>query len=241
MRLVDFDTTSLLPQEKFYAEGTAVLPCHKRCDRMVDTLRTLWESEPKDGFAWEQKGVNSFHLRPAAFEYDDIMLDWLFDNDLPRLMEEMSGRDLRLYHVQIVRTAPGPSYQDWHRDAYQFGQEPFVGAFPPVLKINFYPTFERPEPRLKYVVGSHRCMLNDRKFDEMLATRYDVDVLESSNDRALLFESSLLHGVVPDVNPRGSIRVMYSFGSPHEYRKRFVNKSHHAKLHDLYCERMWPI
>jgi len=236
MKLVDFDQTNLLEPEKFYATGLKLKALSRRSytARAIDALRELWSGKTREGFTWEQKGPTSFHLRPAAFEYEEAFFSLLWDNDIPGLLERLTGRHLHLYHVQVVKTVPGPSYQDWHRDAYQFGSDPFVGAFPSAVKVNVYPEFEGPEPRLKYIPGSHRCMANDARFDEMLVARYEHEILNSSNAQALVFESSMLHGVVPDVNPKGSIRLMYSFAQKHEYEKRFAGKPHHKKLHDKY-------
>lgn len=246
-RLVEFDQGNLLPEEKFYANGFELMPLMTReqlrslakgianADDLVDLLRGLWEGDaPKPGFSWEQKGQTSFHLRPAAFEYDRMFVDFLMTHRVKEHLRELTGKDLHLCHVQIVKTIPGPSYQDWHRDAYQFGSDPLVGAFPPTVKLNFYPSFGDPEPRLRFVRGSHRCMANDARFDAMLVSKYENEVLHSDNTRALIFETSMLHGVVPDVNPRGSIRLMYSFVMEHEYLKRFEPKEHHRRLHDLY-------
>ncbi len=245
MKLVDFDQSTLLEEEKFHANGLVLHPTFDlpnlhitpRAD-MVQVLRDLWDGKIRDGFTWEQKGATSFHLRPAVHEYDKIFLDFLFTLGIPTALTNLTGRKLHLYHAQVVKTVPGPSYQDWHRDSYQWEDSPIVGAFPAVVKANFYPQFEDAEPRLKFIRGSHRCAANDPRFDAMLVSKYENEVLHSSNDEILIFDSSLLHGVVPDVNPKGSIRLMYSFGMEHEYNKRFADKMHHRKLHDLYQGRV---
>jgi hypothetical protein len=241
MRLVEFDQTSLEEEEKFYANGFSFvkpfdLPNLKITPKsdMVNVLRDLWEGKIKDGFSWEQKGQNSFHLRPAVHEYHEIFIDFLFKLGIPAEISRLTGRKLHLYHAQVVKSIPGPSYQDWHRDSYQWGSNPIVGAFPAVLKVNFYPQFENSEPRLKFIRGSHRCQANDPRFDALLINKYENEIIHSSNEQVLMFDSALLHGVVPDVNPKGSIRLMYSFGMEHEYLKRFANKKHHKELHEFY-------
>ncbi len=246
MKLVDFDQTTLDPEEVFYANGFELYPLLTRkslgslctdatcADDVAALLQRLWQDDLDPKFSWEQKGPTSFHLRPAAFEIDDHIINFLLDNRIQERLKHVTGKDLHLCHAQIVKTIPGPSYQDWHRDAYQFGSDPFVGAFPPTVKVNFYPQFENPEPRLKFIRGSHRCMANDARFDAMLIQKYENEILESSNDKALIFETSMLHGVIPDANPKGSIRLMYSFVTEHEYHKRFERKEHHRRLHDLY-------
>lgn len=239
MKLVAFDRSALLPPERFYAEGVDLFPTYRRNDDLNEKLGRLLDGETNDGWSWEQKSVSSFHLRPTAWNYDVDVMHFLFDNAIPTRLEELTGRRLTISHVQIVKTIPGPSYQDWHRDAYQFGDEPLVGAFPPTIKVNFYPRCGKgSQPRLKFIRGSHRCMANDARFDAMLLSRYEHEILESDDDRALIFESSMLHGVVPDEDPRGSIRVMYCFVMRHEFDKRFANKEHHRRLNECYEQRL---
>ena len=239
MRLVEFDQSFLLPQEKFYANGFELFSLSESKSDMVQILSDLFCGKIKTGFSWEQKSQSSFHLRPNVYEYDEVFTKFLFDT-IPSYdaLCQLTGKRLHLYHAQVVKTVPGPSYQDWHRDSYQWGNSSIVGAFPSVVKLNFYPEFEGEEPRLKYIRGSHRCQVNDPKFDAMLIGRYENEVLRSSNDRVIIFDTAMMHAVVPDVNPRGSIRLMYSFGMEHEYKKRFEHKSDHKKFHDIYEERL---
>lgn len=242
VRLVEFDQSKLLPQERFHANGLELLELggsgKTAAEGMVSTLRDLWESREtgklRDPFTWEQKMPNVFHLRPNAYDYSDIFLNFLFYNRIDQALENFTGKRLHLCHAQVVIQTPGPPHQDWHRDSYQYGAEPIVGSFPAVVKVNFYPQFDQPEPRLKYVRGSHRCAANDPRFDAMLIGKYENETLSSSNDHVVMFESSMLHAVVPDVNPRGSIRLMYSFAMEHEYLKRFKDKEGHRRLHDKY-------
>lgn len=239
MKLVNFDQSQLLPQEKFFTNGVHLVDLKyqdKNTNQATKTLQDLLSGNTKNEFYWEQKGVSSFHLREAAFKYDESFVGMLIENEIPQTLELLTGKKLHLYHIQVVKTIPGPSYQDWHRDAYQYADEPIVGAFPPVIKFNFYPHILQPEQRLRYILGSHRCMLNDAKFDSMLISKYDHEILKSDNNKGLIFESSILHGVIPDENPNGSIRMMCSFSQEHEYKKRFESKKHHKELHDMYMD-----
>jgi hypothetical protein len=232
MRLVDIKTGHLSDPERYYLHGHSFLEL-RNTTRFVSILEKLLLDKPKDGFTWEQS-MNSFTLRPNVYTYDEEFLNVLFDNNIHKKIPKYTGRDLVLAHIQVVKTTPGRSYQDWHRDTYQFEYNNIVGATPPAHKIIFYPVIDYPEARLKYIDGSHRAMVNSQKFDDMLITKYPHDVIQSSNDRCLLFETSLLHGVIPDIKPRGSIRVMYSFHEKHQFEKRYASKEHHNKLRKLY-------
>lgn len=243
MRLVEFDQSNLLSEERFFTNGLELVEVNKGSGKtstegLTTILRDLWEGcrvgKIRDGFSWEQKMPNVFHLRPNVYDYSDVFLQFLWRNQINEKLTQLTGKRLHLCHAQVVVQTPGPPHQDWHRDAYQYASDPIVGAFPAAVKVNFYPRFDKPEPRLKFVRGSHRCMANDARFDAMLIGKYENEVLESSNDRALIFDSSMLHAVVPDQDPKGSIRVMYSFAMEHEYKKRFASKPGHRQLHDRY-------
>ncbi len=165
MKLVEFDRSSLTDSERYYIEGLAFVPVDS--SKILPILKDLWQGKIKDGFSWEQS-LNSYTLRPTVYDYDEAFIDFVTDGKMPYLLDEITCRNLTLAHIQVVKTDPGRSYQDWHRDTYQFGDNPVVGAMPPAHKIIFYPEFEAHEPRLKYILGSHRTMVNDPKFDEML-------------------------------------------------------------------------
>lgn len=238
MKLVEFDRSGLTDQERYYIEGLKMVPV--KSERILPILKDLLDGKIKDGFSWEQS-MNSFTLRPTVFDYDEAFVDFVVDGTLPYLITDLSCRNLTLSHIQVIKTDPGRSYQDWHRDSYQFGTNQPVGSMPSTHKLIFYPQFEGPEPRLKYVLGSHRTMVNDPKFDEMLIRKYDIETLGTSNDQALLFDTALLHGVIPDVNPRGSIRVIYSFVEYQQYDRRFKGKENHDRLKQLFEDKAYPL
>ncbi len=242
MKLVNFDQSKLLPEERFYANGFELIELggrgHAATAKVVNLLRSMWLDEPlREGFRWENTANNVTHLRPCVAEYSEAFMDLLFANNVPQAIQTFVGKDLHLCHIQVVRQTPGLPHQGWHRDAYQYGGSPLVGAFPPTVKFNFYPRFEEPQPRLEFVKGSHRCMVNDASFDAMLVNKYDHEQLLSSNDHGILFETSMLHAVVPDSEPKGSVRLMYSFVMEHEYQKRFASKNHHATVYNEYERR----
>lgn len=244
MKLVEFDQSKQLPQEKFYTNGFELVKLdsgyQSTNDRMSSLLEEMLdgcaEKRLHPGFSWEQTASNVFHLRPNVKDYDSVFLDFLWDNQLHHTVEELTGRRMHLCHAQVVVQTPGPPHQDWHRDSYQYADAQFVGASPAAVKVNFYPRFDKIEPRLKFIRGSHRCQVNDARFDAMLLGKYEHEILMSDNSQVLLFDSSMLHAVVPDQHTKGSIRVMYSFAMEHEYEKRFANKESHRKLHDAFEE-----
>jgi hypothetical protein len=78
-------------------------------------------------------------------------------------------------------------------------------------KIIFYPAHGAPSPQLLVAPGSHRQVFTDRKRDLQQISETSPREIGSADDRLLLFDTSLLHSVVPETNPQGSLRVIYAF------------------------------
>lgn len=237
MKLSQVDSSILEEAEKYYNDGLVLLDVSNH-SKLINLLNSfLLSKELKENYYWDSS-LNSHSLRPDVFSYDDCFLDFIFDNNLQEKLEKYSCRRLTLSHIQVVKTDPGRSYQDWHRDTYQYGENSWVGNIPPANKIIFYPVLEEPEPRLKFIRSSHRCSMNNAAFDNQLIFNFENEILYSSNERILMFDTSILHAVIPDVNPAGSIRIIYNFITEEQFLKKYSQKNHHKVLHDLYEERM---
>jgi hypothetical protein len=147
-----------------------------------------------------------------VIEYSRSFLEVLKTNNVKSLLKSRTLRDLTLYHVQARVADSVVSYMDWHRDSY-FDFENKIGMTPPGYKIIFYPNFqtELEEPRLHVAIGSHRLMIDNRKEDLKLAERMSRATINTCNSKAVLFDTSILHAVVPDKPNVPSIRLIYSF------------------------------
>ena len=237
MRVTVCDTSKLDSAGRYYNDGFLLSKIEHQ-DRLVCVLNELLLSkELKDGYYWERTGSASA-LRPHVYDYDTSILDFLFDNNLHIKIQDLSQRKLILSHIQITKTYPGPSYQDWHRDTYQHEPNPWVGNTPPAHKIIFYPKNNTVEPRLKFIRGSNRCTLNNLDFDLQLIKNFETEFVMTSNDEVLIFDTSMLHGVIPDQLPEGSIRLIYNFISEQQYIEKYSLKTQHKNLYDLYTKRL---
>lgn len=237
MKLTNYDTKNSLPYERYYVDGAVQLKINNN-EKLLNTLEQLFLGNVKNLYQFDTV-LNSHSLRPKVYDYDSSILDFIFDNDLPQQLNLHSKKRLTMNHIQIVKTDPGRSYQDWHRDSYQHYPGNWVGVSPPGHKIIFYPRFNNvSEPRLRYIKGSHRCALNTAHGDNMLISQFEHDVIHSTNDSVLMFETSILHAVIPDVNPLGSIRIIYNFVDEDQYQRIYSSKEHHKILHDIYESRL---
>jgi hypothetical protein len=179
--------------------------------QLVALLRELQEQGPRGGYRWEEKYAHTKDLRPSAGDYDASVIDVLGESDVPGLLHRATGLQLWLAHVQIRVVFPGDSYMDWHRDTHYYGGK-LTGSIPPMHKIIFYPAFGTPAPQLQISAGSHRRVMTDERRDRQQASETAPRTVSSADDRFLLFETSLLHAVVPERRPEGSLRVIYAFG-----------------------------
>jgi hypothetical protein len=206
-------------------------------NRVLNEL--LLQPVPRAPFSWEVQGLSET-LRPNVFDYDSVFLDVLFEQQVPMLLSDITNRELLLGHIQVVRTKPGPSYIDWHRDTHFYEGETVAGNIPPVHKVIFYPQTNGlpPEPRLKLLRGSNRTMFTNRERDFKLIEELPVDVAHSAPNQCVLFETTTFHAVVPDAAPQGSIRAIYTFMSRDQFSENYGLKALHADLLRRYEERL---
>lgn len=199
--------------QRYYTDGFiegafAATPALGSLQRIVAELKA---GNLKADFQWKQKYPHTQDLRPNAAEYDEAVLDVLFESDIPGLLKRATGADLRLAHVQIRTVFPGASYMSWHRDTHVYDGK-VAGNIPPVQKLIYYPTSGGAStPQLHVLPGSHRRLMPDRKRDLRQVKETPRATVASSDDRFLLFDTSLLHAVAPETDPRGSLRLIYAF------------------------------
>jgi hypothetical protein len=198
--------------EDFYKNGFAFIENFDSLD-LNNTLRELTEGKVKAGFSLQQKYSSTLDLRPNVIDYSPDFLDVLKKNEIKNFLRKSTLREITLFHIQARVAESTTSYMDWHRDSYYDGQKR-VGMTPPGYKIIYYPDFDGTSPeRLEIIPGSHRLMLDVRSEDLKLVNRFPRLTIKANNNRALLFDTSLLHAVVPDRPKETSVRLIYSFVS----------------------------
>ena len=101
---------------------------------------------------------------------------------------------------------------NWHRDTYYNDKNKLVGQAPHGVKIIYYPDLDGlNSERLYYLLGSNRIVFPDNRYDQNLFSILDVKKVIASSGKAVLFDTSGLHAVVPELPKSKSIRVIYSF------------------------------
>jgi len=201
-----------------------------------------------EGFSWESKYSNTFDLRHSAHEYNGVFMDVLFENNIPEILLSLIGPEYTLSHIQVRKSKKGPSYMPWHRDAY-FIDGNLVGNTPPAHKIIFYPKILKEEPKLEIIKGSNICTYQKSTADQFVlpgCSQFDTEIMKimdkksycSSDSQFLLFNSSALHNVLPDIDDSGSIRVIYSFITKDQYVEKYSSKNVHKNINEDYEKRL---
>ena len=195
--------------EKFYKKGYEIFDFKPL--EINSLLSQILDGDLKKGFSLNKKYEFTADLRPNVIDYSADFLKVLVKNNIKNLLRSRTLRDLTLYHAQIRTTTATHSYMDWHRDTYFDGDRP-VGMMPPGIKIIYYPSFsDEKEARLDLCEGSHRTMIDNRQEDMKLVNMLPKCRVFARNDQAIMFDTSILHAVVPDMPSKSSIRLIYSF------------------------------
>ena len=216
-------------------------------ERFLSTLRNLLLSDSSipAGFKWESKYPLTEDIRPNVFDIDSCFVDILSENRVHDLLASLTGReDLTLSHIQIRKSNSEKSYMDWHRDSYPVDGK-WIGNNPAVHKLIFYPKINESTPSLKILAGSHNCVWAFQKsedmpapglskFDSQIFNFHPVEVYNSSDSEFIVFNTSAIHGVIPDPPGEKTIRIIYSFVSRDQYEEKYSNKEHHKVVNSMY-------
>lgn len=204
--------------------------------QLKSLLNNLRAGELKPGFEWIQKEKyeGSKDLRPYAYEYDPVFLDILFDQNIPKIIRQVTGVDLTLLHVKLRINMPGNPYSTWHRDT-TFYNNKVKGNVPPVVNLHYYPNFDDPpEPQLRIWPKTHRLKTKYKIIDRLIVKLSKGKEIFSDNKKFVILNTGLIHQITPTSYPKGAARLMYSFGRKFQEENLPEQKS----LHDLYHKRL---
>tara|TARA_B100000242_G_C42955734_1_gene443218 strand:- start:141 stop:521 length:381 start_codon:yes stop_codon:yes gene_type:complete len=85
--------------------------------------------------SWKNNYVHSLDLVPTVRMYHDIFIDILIENNILRILKELTYTDLILCNIHLRVATSGSKYLGWQRDRYFFGS--------PGYKIFYYPEFSK--------------------------------------------------------------------------------------------------
>ena len=206
------------------------------------SLNDICEENLSEGFTLEKKYQGTKDLRPNAFEYSASFIDILIENNIHNLIYDLVGKRLTLAHLQVRTSSAEQSYMPWHRDSYATGEE-YVGPIPPAHKLIFYLNTGTPRPKLEMAAGSHICRFKNQdtfilpgcsNFDREILNVLEKKTYHSSDDTFLIFNTGMLHSVIPDLPDEKSVRIIYSFIEREQFSNIFAHKNSHLMLNNLY-------
>ena len=217
--------------EDFYAKGYEVFKFDS-CN-LNSVIQTMTNSPLKEGFQFSSKYSKTADLRPNVIDYDPIFMEVLKKNQIKKLIRSATLRDLTLFHVQLRLTNSQESYMDWHRDTY-FDHSRRIGMAPPGVKIIYYPQMgHKNSKRLLIAEGTHRKMKDVVAEDLKQLDASKIASIEANDNEATLFDTSILHSVVPDEIGTFSFRLIYSFVAPEQIKD---DQTLHLKTSKMYEE-----
>jgi hypothetical protein len=178
-------------------------------ERLNALCRDIYEGRVKKGYDPKVKFQETGCEVILDHKYDAVLLDVLFDNGLPRLMQDFIGSSATLCYINAVTSLPPGYMTDWHSD----------GHLRIVHKILYYPTFDdKAEPCLQIIPGhtkppwiSHSRIFTNRYSSRIETAIFKKQMVSSSNENFVVLNTWTLHRAFPVTNPKGVFRLIYSF------------------------------
>ncbi len=205
--------------------------------RLDDVLTDIYNNNIREGYELSSKYPYTKDLRPNVYTYDPAFVNILFENNIPQLLKTATSQSLILSHVQLRIAYPTPNgYMEWHRDTHYYSSDDqVVGNVPPVQKIIYYPNINVKEDTLEILPGSSIEYAKNKKDDlARIKSRQKAIVrFSNSNSSFLLFNTFALHSTLPTKNPKGALRLIYSFAC----KSQLNNYKAQSALHQLYSDK----
>ena len=174
-------------------------------------------------------------FKPDIYTYNTQMLDLIFDQRVHEILAELTGvTDLMLGFVKLRWNLSGKAYTSWHRDTDYYHAKP-KGLTPSIIGLNYYPCLgEVSEPVLSIWPGSHHRMSRSRFRDQLTVWFEESIKMYTSDDEYLIFDTAMIHDLLPVQSPRGSLRIISQFAREFQLGL-FPGKDN---LHKLYREQV---
>jgi hypothetical protein len=180
---------------------------------VLDLFKTIDHEDLKKPYTWQKKFKSTQEMVPheEVWKYDSALLEVLFENDIPELLQKLTGLNLFLNRVQIRQFNKGKSYTGVHRDVYDMGHS-WKGPTPASMKLLFSPNLEDPKIDTFCVVKeSHRKMTTNMRWDRLLLRLANNKKIKTSNNQFIIFNTAIGHGALDNAGPYCFRRLIYSF------------------------------
>ena len=196
----------------FYVTSLGGGKAKKKFDAWLKSIDNTVLSDHK---AFTQLYQNTFDLRKTASDEFKLVKDFVLEEDFKAKILNITAHKYFLHDVTLRKTySTKKSYMSMHRDSYFDRRGNQVGRFPPLIKIIYYPhtsLSETPESCLLIKPGSHRQVWQNFVVDKIVSlTRKNVSI-ESNNETAVIFDSSIYHHACTTAKTNGAFRLILNF------------------------------
>lgn len=172
------------------------------------------ENKISNNYRWSEIYKSTEDYGPKPFK-DEHFIDFLFDQNLDKKIEEITGQELFLGDFAIRRTFPySKSYMRWHRDTHFYKNKEVIGRIPPIYKLIIYVTQKNQSPSDQLLISpkSHLRLRNNKYLDILNAMIRPKVKVKSSNTKCLFINSMVQHSVIQNLSQKGaSMRLFYNF------------------------------
>ena len=155
---------------------------------------------------------NTYDLKIDS-NLNEKLVEFLFDQDIPRKIQNLTGREYVLGDLVLRKSLQEKSYMSWHRDTYLDKHNNLVGRIPPLIKVIFYPKLEdSTSHELSLLKGSSKRVFKNYIFDKLQRFFFKETRIFQSNNSCIVIDSSIIHSANPSTNKsKGSFRLIYNF------------------------------
>ena len=128
--------------------------------------------------------------------FDKKFVEFIKENNLDKLVCSLTSKDYFLADAKLRMWCPGKKYQRWHRDTYFENDNKIIGRTPPNINIFFYPRLNKKSTvQLHLIERSQRRDFDNRGFDFLQSLFGKKISISSSDQKFIIFDSSILHGL----------------------------------------------
>jgi hypothetical protein len=197
---------------RYKRDGFIVKQCARTAtlERLNALCRDIFEGRIKNGYTpvVHYEGMASDLV--LDHNYDPVLLDVLFENDLHGFMQAIVGENATLYHINAITSLPPGYMSEWHSDGYLVRR---------IHKMFYYPSFDGgPDPCLQVMPGHIKvsAIARNRLFTNKYTRQLEAAVskkvtVTSANDSFAILHTETMHRAMPLTKPAGIFRLLYIF------------------------------
>jgi len=183
---------------------------------LLENLKKIYAEKNKLNFIVKEKFKKEKQLDLRENDnFTNFCVEFLKSDNLIGYLNYISCNDLVLTGIKIrINSYYSNKTGFWgeHRDTSLFKGN-IKGPVPSMINLAYYPNFGKKDHKidqLKIWEGSHKKMFNGKLniFSKLTCKK---NIIQSDDNKLVLFDTSLIHSIAKVKNEEGSLRLIYSF------------------------------